>query len=191
MVYNPVQTNQRPCLEKLLQRVWELLRPVVFGCSPWYARKWRVTWLRFISRWYGEASTSISKSCSIARIARIDYPWNFTIGDRSSIGDNTWVYCLDKINIGRNCCIGEDVKLLTGSHDVHAPTFNLVTKPITIMDNVWIATGAYVMPGVIVGEGAVIAAGAVVCKDVEPWTIVGGNPAKFIKERNLNDVKNL
>ena len=95
------------------------------------------------------------------------------------------MYSLDKISIGKNCCIGEDVRLLTGSHDVHSPTFDLVTKPIVIKDNVWIATGAYIMPGVTIGEGAVAAAGSVVTKDVAPWTVVGGNPTRFIKKREL------
>jgi len=78
------------------------------------------------------------------------------------------------------------VQLLTGSHDVTSPHFDLVTKPILIHDNVWIATGAIILPGVIIGEGSVVAAGAVVSKNVDPWTIVGGNPAKFIKKRILN-----
>ena len=105
--------------------------------------------------------------------------------DRSSFGEHAWIYCSGKITIGKNCCIGEHVRLLTGSHDVNSPTFDLVLKPITIMDDVWIATGATVLPGVTVGEGAVVAAGAVVTKDVAPWTVVGGNPAKVIKKRTL------
>ena len=75
--------------------------------------------------------------------------------------------------------------MLTGSHSLTSPTFDLITKPITIKDNVWVATGAIVLPGVTIGEGAVVAAGSVVTKDVEPWTVVGGNPAKFIKKRVL------
>jgi acetyltransferase-like isoleucine patch superfamily enzyme len=97
------------------------------------------------------------------------------------------VYALDKISIGKNCCIGEDVKLITGSHDISMSTFDLITKPITIKDNVWIATGAMVLPGVTIGEGAVVAAGAVVTKDVDDWMVVGGNPAKVIKKRVIRD----
>lgn len=187
MEFSPIQTNQRPTREKLAQRTWEFVRPIVFGCSPWFARRWRVAWVRLAAAWYRRCGVpnSISKSSSISRVARVDYPWNFSIGERSSIGEHAWIYCLNKITIGMNCCIGEEVKLLTGSHNVHAPTFDLVTKPITIGDNVWIATGAYVMPGVTIGEGAVVAAGAVVTKDVEPWTVVGGNPAKVLKRREL------
>jgi acetyltransferase-like isoleucine patch superfamily enzyme len=77
--------------------------------------------------------------------------------------------------------------LITGSHDISISTFDLITKPITIMDNVWVATGAMILPGVTIGEGAVVAAGAVVTKDVEPWTVVGGNPAKVIKRRILEE----
>ena len=107
------------------------------------------------------------------------------MGSKSSIGDGAWIYALDTIRIGKNVCIGEDVRLLTGSHDVASPQFNLVTKPIVIKDNAWVATGAIVLPGVMIGEGAVVAAGAVVTKDVESWTVVGGNPAIKISERKL------
>ena len=184
--FNPVQTNQRSVREKLAERLWEVVRPVTFVCSPWFARKWRVLWLRFAAKWYSRAM-SISSNCSIARTARVDYPWNFSIGDHSSICGRAWVYCLDKISIGANCCIGEDVKLITGSHDISSTTFDLVTKQITIGDNVWIATGAYILPGVSIGDGAVVAAGAIVTKDVEPWTVVGGNPARELRKRWLAD----
>ncbi len=75
--------------------------------------------------------------------------------------------------------------MLSGSHQLESQYFDLITKPITIKDNVWIATDAIILPGVTIGEGAVVAAGAVVSKDVEPWTVVGGNPARFIKKRVL------
>jgi acetyltransferase-like isoleucine patch superfamily enzyme len=79
------------------------------------------------------------------------------------------------------------VKLITGSHEISSGHFDLITRPITVEDNVWIATGAMILPGVTIGEGAVVAAGAVVTKDVEPWTVVGGNPARFIKKRELGN----
>ena len=134
----------------------------------------------------GGGGQNIAKNASLSRKCRIDYPWRFSIGSKSSIGDGAWIYALDTIWIGKNVCIGEDVRLLTGSHDVTSPQFNLVMKPIVIKDNVWVATGAIVLPGVTIGEGAVVAAGAVVTKDVAPWTVVGGNPAKFIKKREIS-----
>ncbi len=123
---------------------------------------------------------------SIQPGASIASPWNLEVGDLSSIGDNSWVYALDKITIGEKTCIGEYVKLLTGYHDIATWNFQFKTKPISIGSCVWIATGATVLPGVTIGDGAVVAAGAVVTKDVEPWTVVGGNPAKFIKNRVIS-----
>ena len=186
MTFTPVQTNQRPWKEKLAQRAWEIARVILCYTTPFFMRKWR----RFVVSIFAHicgGGANIHKYASIARSCRIDYPWNLSIGELSSIGSGAWVYALDKIEIGKNVCIGEDVRLITGSHDIVSPHFDLVTKPIRICDNVWVATGAVVLPGVMIGEGAVVGAGAVVTKDVEPWTVVGGNPAKFIKRRTLKD----
>ena len=184
--FTPVQTNQRPRQEKLLQRFWEVTRVLLWYTTPFFMRRWRRYIVSMVAH-LGSGVANVHRYVSLARNCRIDYPWNVSIGETSSIGSGAWVYALDKIIIGKNVCIGEDVRLITGSHDVASPHFDLVTKPITINDNVWIATGAMVLPGVTIGEGAIVAAGSVVTKDVEPWTVVGGNPARFIKKRVLND----
>lgn len=183
--FEPVQISQMPRREKIVQRLWELARPLLFNYTLWFARKWRLRIIRCVARIGGGKNRCYPDSVSLSRKCRIDYPWRLTMGEKSSLGEGAWVYCLDNITIGKNCCIGEDVRLLSGSHDVSSPHFDLVTKPIMIHDNVWIATGAIILPGVTIGEGAVVAAGAVVTKDVEAWTVVGGNPAKAIKERKI------
>lgn len=91
------------------------------------------------------------------------------------------------IVIGEFSCIGKDVYLLTGSHDIEKATFDLVTRPITIGDGCWIATDSTVLPGIDIGDYSVVAAGSVVCRPVEPNSVVGGNPAKFIKRRILKE----
>lgn len=103
------------------------------------------------------------------------------------MGNHSWIYALDKIEIGSKSCIGENVRLLAGYHDITTMNFAFRTRPIKIGSCVWIATGAMILPGVTIGDGAVVAAGAVVTKDVEPWTVVGGNPARFIKKRELRE----
>lgn len=109
------------------------------------------------------------------------------MGDRSSFGEKVWAYCLNEINIGANSCIGNDVYLLTGSHDITSPNFDLVTKPIVIGNGVWIATGSTVLPGITLGDMSVVGASSVVVKSTEPYDVVGGNPAKFIKKRIIKN----
>ena len=94
-------------------------------------------------------------------------------------------YTVAPIVLGDNATISQGVKLCTASHNITSKIMELTTAPITIRSNAWVAGWSIVLPGVTIGDGAVVAAGAVVTKDVEPWTVVGGNPAKFIKKRVL------
>ena len=114
-------------------------------------------------------------------------PWNLEIGKHVAIDDKVNLYSVDKIKIGTKVAISREAFICTASHDISKPNRPLITAPITICDGVWIGARAIILPGVTIGEGAVVAAGAVVTKDVEPWTVVGGNPAKFLKKRILTD----
>ena len=87
------------------------------------------------------------------------------------------------IRIGSDVSIGPEASILTLGHDPQSPVFADIGGEVTIGDRVWIAYHAIILPGVTIGEGAVVGAGAVVTKDVEPYTIVAGNPAKTIKKR--------
>jgi maltose O-acetyltransferase len=94
--------------------------------------------------------------------------------------------CLDArgpLRIGRNASISPYVTILTTQHLMDHPDFPTETKGVTIGDYAWIGVRAIIMPGVTIGEGAVVAAGAVVTKDVAPYTVVGGVPARPIGTR--------
>jgi maltose O-acetyltransferase len=87
------------------------------------------------------------------------------------------------IRIGRDVSIGPEAALLTLGHDPRSPSFVDRGGPVTIGDHAWIGFRAIVLPGVSIGEGAVVGAGAVVSRDVPPFTIVAGNPARPIGSR--------
>jgi acetyltransferase-like isoleucine patch superfamily enzyme len=89
-----------------------------------------------------------------------------------------------RIQTGDDVSIGPEASILTLGHDPQSPNFEDRGADVTIGDRVWICYRAVILPGVSIGEGAVIAAGAVVTKDVEPYTIVAGNPARKIGDRN-------
>ena len=110
-------------------------------------------------------------------------PWNLVVGQRTCIGPHTIIYNPGVITLGNKVVISQYSYLCTATHDYESKLHSLSAKPITIHDHAWVAARAYVGPGVTIGEGAVVGATASVYKDVEPWTVVGGNPAKFIKKR--------
>jgi len=112
-------------------------------------------------------------------------PWNLEIGKNSCVGPNTELYNKAKIVIGDNSVISQGAKLFTASHDITDSSHPLIYFPITVGHKAWIAADAFIGPGVNIGDGAVVGARAVVFKNVGAWEVVGGNPAKFIKKREM------
>ena len=103
-----------------------------------------------------------------------------TIGKNVMIMPDCLMMSRGGITIDDDVMIAANVQLISNNHDLHDHPL-LICKPVHICRNAWIGAGATILPGVTVGENAVVAAGAVVTKDVAANTIVGGNPAKFIK----------
>jgi acetyltransferase-like isoleucine patch superfamily enzyme len=116
----------------------------------------------------------------------------FITGDHISIGNNTVINRYTYLDgraglvIGNNVNISHYTLIQTLTHDPQNKDFVCLVKPVTIESNVWIGARAIILPGVRVGEGAVIGAGSVVSKDIPPYTIAVGNPARVIKDRNKN-----
>ena len=164
---------------KFKRLLWEFVWAVLFRPTPrWCLNGWRCWLLRMFGAKIGEG-------VRIQGTAKVWQPWKLTIGDNSWIDGNVSLYSVDQITIGSNAVISEGAFVCTASHDIHSPVFALITKPIVIQDSAWVCSRAIVLMGVTIGEGSVVAAGALVTKDTEPWTIVGGNPAKVIGKREI------
>ena len=138
---------------------------------------------RHIRKWYYQLmGAKIGKNSFPCRRVEVLFPMGLELADRVAVG---WFAELDArggISIGYDTNISSHVKLITGSHDIDDPHFTADFKPIKIGCHCWIGTNAIVLKGVRVGNGAVIAAGAVVTKDVPPYTVVAGSPARVIKK---------
>lgn len=112
---------------------------------------------------------------------------NLHIGKGSIIGDNCILDARQGIYIGENVNLSSEVHLWTEAHDINDPYFRSMPcnhGPIHIGDRVWLGSNVTVLDNVCIGEGAVVCSGAVVTKDVEPYTIVAGIPARKIGERS-------
>ena len=128
----------------------------------------------------------IGNSSYIHRHCRFFHVGKVTIGNNSTINFGCYLDNRRGIYIGNNVGIAHDTKIYTLGHDFNDPHFQTKGAPVIINDNVFIFSNSLIMPGVTLGEGAIILAGSVVTKNVDPWTVVGGNPATPIKKRNTN-----
>jgi acetyltransferase-like isoleucine patch superfamily enzyme len=113
-------------------------------------------------------------------------PRKLTIGPNSCIGHKATLDARGGLTIGRSVNFSSEVMIWTAQHDYRDPMFGTDFKPVVIGDCAWLGPRCIILPGVTVGEGAVIAAGAVVTKNVEPYVVVGGVPAKKIADRPKN-----
>ena len=129
----------------------------------------------------------IDSTAVVYSSAKVYYPANLTMGRYSCMASDVDCYNVAPIVIGDNVTISQGAFLCTASHDITDTTNPLITARILIENQSWVAAEAFVGMGVTIGEGAVVGARAAVFKDVQPWTVVGGNPAQMIKNRVLKE----
>ncbi|GAB1858090.1 hypothetical protein MHTCC0001_29270 [Flavobacteriaceae bacterium MHTCC 0001] len=142
----------------------------------------------FIRNWYYKKIMRFSIGVNSSFLMRcvFDCTEDLSIGKNSVVNARCRIDNRGGISIGENVSISSDVTILTADHDMDSPDFAGRNRSVNIEDYVWVGTAAMIMPGVSIGKGAVVAAGAIVTKDVEPYHVVAGIPAKFIKERKRN-----
>ena len=125
----------------------------------------------------------LARNSVILRKTDVIAPKGLSIERSSSIGSHSLIDSRGRITIGSNVTVASYCRLVTAKHDIEDPQFHAEYLPIVIEDYAWICTGATIIGGVTIGHGAVVMAGAVVTKDVLPMTVVGGVPARRIKDR--------
>lgn len=138
----------------------------------------------------GDGSFSLGKKSMIKRDAYVIFSkGQLRVGDNSAIGKRCEISLNGgEITIGNCVRIASNVFITNANHafskkDTPIMDQEVITRNVIIEDDVWIGHGAIILPGVNIGKGAIIAAGSIVTKNVDAFTIVGGNPARFIKSR--------
>ncbi len=116
--------------------------------------------------------------------ARFFEPRGIRIGEYCNLGNNIFLDGRRGLTIGNCVATGSEVMIYTLQHDIDSRDFAAVGGPVMIGDYVYLGPRAIILPGVTIGKGAVVAAGAVVTSDVAPFAVVGGVPAKFLRERS-------
>lgn len=162
--------------EYLRRFAWRLAWGVFCRFSPSFASGWRRLWLRLFG-------ASVHPTAAVRQGAHVFHPWLLSVGAHSCLSDGAVIYNLGRVSIGSHSLLSQDAYVCAGTHDHLDPTLPLLRQEVEIGSGVWICAGAFVGPGVRVGDNAVVGARAVVTSDVEPGTIVAGNPARRIGAR--------
>lgn len=161
---------------RLYRLAWQITWTLLASWTPPPARGWR----RMLLRSFG---ADIAKTAVVYSSARVWYPPNLKMGDYACLGPEVNCYCMNTITLGDHALASQGAYLCAGSHDISDSNFQLITKPINIEAQAWVAADAFVGPGVIIGEGAVLGARGVAFKSLEPWTVYAGNPAQALRQR--------
>ncbi len=169
--------SEIPLKHKLLRALWNI---AWFLLARPFPRRIANGWKLCLLRLFG---AKVHSKSVVYSSARIYMPWNLEMHEYSCLAPQVHCYNPAKVSIGAHATVSQKTYLCAASHDVTKVNYPLILAPITVQDQVWVGADAFIGMGVTIGQGAVVGAKSAVFKDVEPWTIVGGNPVKFIKKR--------
>lgn len=174
---DPLMRPHQSLASKLRRTAFQLAWALLCRPTPNPMHRWRCMVLRCFGAKLGENNF-------IYPSARIWAPWLLETGDVATIGSRTHIYNVGGVFIGHHAIISEEVFLCGATHDFQDPDFPLISRRIEVAPYAWICARAVVLPGLACGEGSVLGAAAVATRNLEPWTVYAGNPARAIKPRD-------
>lgn len=167
---------------KLIRSIWNVVYILLF--RP-FGTKLFLPWRLFVLKLFG---AKVCWNSGVYSSTKIWAPWNLVLGHNSWLGPNVICYNQALVTLEDDVTISQYSYICTAGHKINTiNTYSngLIVAPVTFQKCAWVGTRAFIGMGVVVGENAIVGAAACVFKDVEPMTIVGGNPAKIIKKREL------
>jgi len=166
--------------DKVKRLVWSVAWSLLCRWTPKPFHNWRSLVLRMFGGKIGN-SNFIYPSCKIWA------PWLLTTEDCVTIGPGVEVYNPGGVLLQDHAIVSQDAYLCGATHDYDSPEFTYIKKRITVGPYAWVCAKAIVLPGVHCKEGSVLGAAAVATRDLEPWTVYAGNPAKLVKPRKKSN----
>lgn len=163
---------------KLRRALWNVTRVLCF--RPFGTKLFR-QWRLAVLKCFG---AEVDWSAEVYASAKVWAPWLLKMEAGSCLGPDTIVYNQAKVTLGRNACLSQYAYICTAGHQpeiTNNAQTGLLVAEVKIGDGAWVGTKAFIGMGVEIGAGAIVGACACVFKDVEPRTVVGGNPAQIIK----------
>jgi putative colanic acid biosynthesis acetyltransferase WcaF len=161
---------------RVYRALWQVSWAILASWTPPPLFAWRMALLRLFG-------ADIAPGARVYGKTRVWYPANLTMAENALLGPGVNCYNQARISIGAKAVVSQGAHLCAGTHDINDPDFQLIAKPITIGAGAWVAAEAFVGPGVSIGDGAVLGARGVAFRDIEPWAVYAGNPAKRLKDR--------
>ena len=165
---------------RIARGIWMIVWTLLFRPTPKVFHGWRKLLLRLFG-------AKIGRGVNVYPSVKVWAPWNLRMADYSCMASDVDCYNVAPITIGEHTTVSQYSFLCAASHDFEQSDMPLVTAPIVIADQVWICADVFVGPSVTVGQGAVVGARSTVMKDVKPWTVVAGNPARVVKQRVVRE----
>ena len=169
---------------RLYRVLWNVTWLLLASLTPPFMHPWR----RVLLRSFG---AKISRTARIYSSARIWSPANLVMGEFACIGPRVRVYSMATVTFCSYSIASQGAHLCAGTHDVENIDFQLEVRPILLGYYAWIAAEAFVGPGVVVGDGAVLGARGCAFRDLDPWTIYVGNPARQTRKRMVRISKTI
>lgn len=162
--------------ERAAGALWAVVRNTLFRWTPAVLNPWRL-WLlrRFGAR--------VSPSAFVDPTARIEFPWNLTLGDNVFICHNVIINCMGTVSIGDRARISQYSHLVAGTHDYQRRDMGIIRSPIRVGSDVWIAADAFVGPGVTLEDGCLLAARSGAFRDLPAGMVCIGEPARPVHPR--------
>jgi putative colanic acid biosynthesis acetyltransferase WcaF len=169
-----------PLQNRLLRLAWGVVYVLLFRPSPRPFHGWR----NFLLRCFG---ARIARHVHIYPTARIWAPWKLICEENAAIAEDAVIYNPAPLQMGSHAIVSQQAYICGATHDYEDPNFPLIAFPSTLGAYSWVCARATVQPNVNLGEGAVLGLGSVATRDLEPWTVYGGVPARKIKMRVLRE----